>query len=111
MPRVMAVVRPDLGSGLALTGMTVQSTEDPAEALRLTRDAVDSREFGILIVDQGFMDEFDERSRHALESSNFPIVIPIPGKLLWQDYEQQVRDDYVAGLVRRAVGYQLDIRL
>jgi hypothetical protein len=47
----------------------------------------------------------------ALLASNRPIFIPIRIELAWVPEGQALEDDYVAKLIRHAVGYQLNIQL
>ena len=46
-----------------------------------------------------------------MTGSKVPLVITIPGDMQWHDVETVPRDEYVAKLIRQAIGYQVDIRL
>jgi vacuolar-type H+-ATPase subunit F/Vma7 len=64
-----------------------------------------------VIVEEELLNGMEEADRRALEASTVPLVIAVPGAMAWQGGEEPPSDDYVARLIRRAVGYQLNIKL
>ena len=50
-------------------------------------------------------------SARQLLSVTVPLVIAVPGALEWKETAEAPEEDYVARLIRRAVGYQLNIKL
>ena len=111
MPRVVGVMREETAAGLALTGVDVLPVADVAEFKRTLLSVVESREYGLVIVDEDLLSALDERTRTSIAARSLPLVIPIPSQLRWTDVEAMPPDDYIAMLVRRAVGYQLNIHL
>ena len=111
MYKVLAIAREDLGAGFALSGIEVSKARDVSAAREALLSAIGSRQYGIVVIDGTFMSEFDERTKTIAAECNVPLVISVPGEMRWQDVEKVPRDDYVAQLIRRAVGYQLNIRL
>ncbi len=113
MPRVVAVLKGELASGFSLTGVDVIRVEEPyaSGAREALESAVNNPEYGLVIVDQTLLDEVDDRLRTSLHERNLPLVIPVPGDLRWRDVESAPEDEYVAQLVKRAVGYQLKVEL
>ncbi len=84
---------------------------DSAAAREALLAAMEGKEHGLVIVDDGLMAGLDEKTRLAVAARNLPLVVPVPGRLLWRDAEALPDDDTVARLIRRAVGYQLNIQL
>lgn len=111
MPRVVGILREETAAGLSLTGVDVMPVTTAAELKRTLLAAIDSREYSLVVVDEELFAALDERTRSAVAARNLPLVIPIPSELRWMDVQDMPADDYVAMLVRRAVGYQLNIRL
>lgn len=109
--RIAAVVNEDLGRGLSLTGVEILPANDSEQALTLLRDAQKRRTWGIIIVDEALLEGVDERERTALFERTIPLVIAIPAALRWRDVEEAGSDEFVARLIRRAVGYQLNIQV
>ncbi len=111
MPKVVAVLGPEAALGFALTGVEVIRVNDPAAARGVLLEAVENREHGLLIVEEALLDSLDAASREAALARNVPLLIPVRLGLRWASAGQAAEDDYVAKLIRRAVGYQLNIQL
>jgi vacuolar-type H+-ATPase subunit F/Vma7 len=111
--KVVAILREDIAAGFALTGVDVIRVKEPVavSAREVLRSILDGREYGLVIVDETIVAAADERLRAAIAERNVPLFISIPGDLVWSDVEAVSEDEYVAHLIRRAVGYQLKIQL
>jgi vacuolar-type H+-ATPase subunit F/Vma7 len=111
LSRILAVLRQDLGSGFALAGIDVESVTDAA-GLRAALDAaVSGGSCGMVIVESELMQELPAEIREGYAAVTVPLVIEVPGSVTWREEQGLPFDDYVARLVRRAVGYQLNIKL
>jgi vacuolar-type H+-ATPase subunit F/Vma7 len=111
LSRVLALVRRDLGSGFALAGVEIASAADPAAARAALDAAMKSGVYGMVIVEEELLRGLDEADRRELEASTVPLIIEVPGSMAWREEEEAPSDDYIARLIRRAVGYQLNIKL
>ncbi len=111
MLKVVAVMREDLALGFSLTGLDVIPVKDAAAAVEVVREVIDSRESGLIALEQGLLEEMEERTRESLLARNVPLIVPVPGELAWRDVEELPPDDYLAELIRHAVGYQLNVQL
>ncbi len=111
MSRVLALLHRDLGAGFALAGVEVAVAADPAAARAALDAAMSSGSYGIVIVEQELLRGVDNAARRAYEASTVPLVIEVPGEMAWREEEEAPTDDYIARLIRRAVGYQLNIKL
>jgi vacuolar-type H+-ATPase subunit F/Vma7 len=109
--KVAAVLREELGAGFALTGIDVVKVRDFGSAWDAVRNAVEEAEYGLIIVDECYMAEIEEQAREYLYDLNIPLIVPVPCELRWSDAEEPPSDDFVAALIRKAVGYQLNITL
>jgi len=111
LSRILALVRPDFGSGFALTGIDVGRVADAGELRAALGAAVAGTTYGMVVVEEELMAGLDENERAALLSVTVPLVIGVPGALEWREAAEAPAEDYVARLIRRAVGYQLNIKL
>jgi vacuolar-type H+-ATPase subunit F/Vma7 len=111
MSKVVAVLGEQAALGFALTGLDVIRVRDPAAARGVLREAVENKEYGLVIVEEALLAALEPARREALLALNAPLVIPVPIDLRWVPEGQAPADDYVAKLVRHAVGYQLNIQL
>jgi len=110
LSRVLAILREDLGSGFALAGVEVQKTRDAAAGRDALRAAIAGGAYGIIVVEEELLRSLSPETRDQINAAAVPLVIAIPGEMLWQE-QAAPADDYVARLIRRAVGYQLNIKV
>ena len=111
MSRILALVRPDFGAGFSLTGIDVGRVADDWELRAALVAAVASTHYGLVVVEEELMARLDEGSRAAFNAVTVPLVIEVSGELEWKEAAEAPAEDYVARLIRRAVGYQLNIKL
>jgi vacuolar-type H+-ATPase subunit F/Vma7 len=111
MSRVLALVAADLGAGFALAGIDVAPVAGPGELRAALNTAIGGTTYAMVVVEEETMAQLDESERAALLSVTVPLVIAVPGALAWKDTAEEPEEDYVARLIRRAVGYQLNIKL
>jgi vacuolar-type H+-ATPase subunit F/Vma7 len=111
LSRILALVRPDFGAGFSLTGIDVGRVADARELREALSAAVDGTRYGMVIVEEELMAGLDEAERAAFGAVSVPLVIEVPGALVGKEAAEAPAEDYVARLIRRAVGYQLNIKL
>ncbi len=111
MSRVRAVLAEGLGAGFSLAGIEVETVADKDSAREAILAAAADRECGILILDEELFGSLSEREREPIIQRNIPLIVMLPGDLRWGEVEEIAGDEYVAALIRRAVGYQLNIKL
>jgi len=111
MPRVLAIVSEDLGRGFALTGVDVEPVADTAGFRAALDAAVSGGTCGMIVVEAELMEQLSAEARQSYAALTVPLVIEVPGAIRWREEQALPFDDYVARLVRRAVGYQLNIKL
>ncbi len=109
MFRVVAIGGQEFCTGFALAGietlLVTDVTEQEVFTLALAQD-----DLALVILDEQWRESL-ERVRPDPLKAQLPIVIPVPGQMRWRDVEQPGEDQYIAQLIRQAVGYQLDIQL
>ncbi len=111
MSSVRAVLSEGLAAGFSLAGTRVEVVAEPGSAREAILAAAESRECGILILEEELFASLGERERESLLARTVPLLVLLPGELRWGEVEEITGDEYVAALIRRAVGYQLNIRL
>lgn len=110
MSSVRAVLAEGLGAGFPLAGVPVE-VADRSTAREAILAAASARDCGILIVDENLFASLGDRERESLLQRTVPLLVLLPGELKWGEVEEMGSDEYVAELIRRAVGYQLNIRM
>ena len=100
---------PEFCAGFALAGietlLVTELTEQDVFNRVLARE-----DLALVILDEQWSESL-ERARPDTLKAALPIVIPVPAQMRWRDVEQPGEDQYIATLIRQAVGYQLDIQL
>lgn len=111
MYSVTAILPQSLADGFALCGLAVVYAETPEQTKSAIEDAIENGDHGIVVVSEEMVNRIDERSARRFHERSVPLIITIPGDLVWRDPEEERSDEYAAALIRRAIGYQLNIRL
>lgn len=110
MSKVTALVHEDLGLGFSLAGVVAKNCSSSEEAVALLTELTDDRDQGIIIVEEELLTGIDPRVRELLLRKTVPLVLPIPGTLLWKTAGEVPVDELIARLIRQALGYQLNIQ-
>ena len=111
MLKVLAISEEELARGFALAGLETCTVSDAKQASQVLLKIISDGEYGIVIMDEKLSSGLDRQVKTALARSNGPMLVSIQAELRWRDTERLPHDDYVARLIRRAVGYQLNIKL
>jgi vacuolar-type H+-ATPase subunit F/Vma7 len=109
--RVAAILREDLARGFALAGVETRRVSDPSGLCAALEEAVADPSCGLVIVEEELMRELSAEARGRFAAVVSPLIIEVPGAMEWREEPAPSFDEYVAALVRRAVGYQLDLKL
>ena len=105
MNRIVALTPPDADNGFACCG-AVQQAVVPGRAREALERALESAGSGVVILDERLVDEVGEETLHFLEQ-HWPgvlVVLPAPGV-------RGAGEDYAMRLIRRAVGYQVKVKI
>ena len=111
MSKVMAIVSPDLAPGFELAGIEAARARNVHEAADVLHAAAESGEYGIVIIDERFVDDFDESTAALCATSRKPLIVGLPGSMKWPRDHDRAPDDYAASLIRRAIGHHVRIQL
>lgn len=109
--KVLVISERELAGGFALAGIETCVVSNAGHASEALAAIIESGEYGIVIMDEKLSSGLDRQVTAALSRGDGPILVTIPAELRWRDTERLPHDDYVARLIRRAVGYQLNIEL
>jgi vacuolar-type H+-ATPase subunit F/Vma7 len=109
--KVLVISEKELARGFALAGVETWAVSDAKQASEALAGIISGGEYGIVIMDEQLSSGLDKQVKAALSRRNEPMLVSIPAELSWCDTEKLPQDDYVARLIRRAVGYQLNIKL
>lgn len=105
MNRIVALTPPDADNGFACCG-AVQQAIIPGRATEALEHALETAGSGVVILDERLVEEIGEETLHSLEK-RWPgvlVVLPAPGM-------GGVDENYATRLIRRAIGYQVKVKI
>ncbi len=108
MARVIAIVDGDTALGYRLAGLEARGAATPEEMGRLAASLLSQGGPGLVILDEELFRELPAGLRKRLEESRTPLFVPVPSFRLRTGALGP--EEYIARLMRRAVGYQVRIR-
>lgn len=108
MGNIIALVDEEMVLGFRLAGIGARSTETPEELQRSSESLLVDPWVRLVLVDESLFRLLPERFQRKLEDSRSPVFIPIPA---FRPSKIAVKpEEYVARLMRRAIGYHIKIR-
>ncbi len=111
MYSVRGVLGEGLGAGFSLAGAHIEVAAAGSAARDAILASAENRDCGILILEEELLQSLSERERDSLLQRIIPLIVLLPGELQWGEVEEMKGDEYVAALIRRAVGYQLNVKI
>ena len=108
MARLLVLTDPDTALGFRLAGVEVSEVSTKEEAAARLLTLLRAKEAGIVIYNEEYQAAISEKSQVALEDSVSPVFFAIPVSQAHRAGEP--REQYLARLLRRAIGYQLKIK-
>lgn len=108
MANIVALVDEEAALGFALAGIAARPTETPEELRRQAESLRSQREVRVVLLDELLFRQLPEKLQRELEDSRSPLYIPVPAFRIRRG--AVAPEEYVARLMRRAIGYQIKIR-
>jgi len=108
MPNIVALVDEETALGFRLAGVGARPAETPEELQRLSESLRIDPKVRLVLLDESLFRQLPERIQRKLEDSRSPVFIPIPVFRISKGALKP--EEYVARLMRRAIGYQIKIR-
>lgn len=105
---VVAIVSPDFGPGLKLSGISVYELHSQDEAKSRVEEILDEQAAAVLILADRFYLALPERLRDRLDDSVFPMLVTLPDKISFEETGEDHKK-YVSELIKRAIGFQIKV--
>src|SRR3990170_1164159 len=106
MARLVVLTASSLADGFRLAGVAATVVRPGPDALTALRGLVSEEDAGLVLVTADVWASLDERTRDGLERLVRPIVLPIPAG---GPGGGATRRELVAGMLRRAIGYRIQL--
>ncbi len=104
--RILVVVNSEIGPGFKLSGVDVVSPSTAQEAEAIIEKEMQSDRYGIIILDENFLEKFSEKTKNEVLDSVVPLIVPVNLSRV----SQESPEEYLENVVRRAVGFQIKVR-
>ena len=103
---IAVVCTPGVAPGFLLAGLPVRSAQTAQDAVAALIDQSES-EPSVVFVQDDLFDELPGDIRQRLMAGTTPVLVPFPGPATLGVVSPM---DYVVELLRRAIGYRVQIR-
>ncbi len=110
MFKILAIIEREIARGFRFSGVDIKVAESSELAKKLLLETMDKKDYGIVIIDEGYLNSFDEPTKKLVEDSSSPLVVPVPLEMKWHKNNKRKEDTYVREMIRRAIGYQIKIK-
>jgi len=105
--RMKVVTRPGAGLGFRLAGVSVEEMAEDRAADRLAA-LVEEPGLGLLAIDDVLVPQVPQAALERAAREGVPIVLPFTLPVRWE--EGVGGEEYVAALIRRAIGYHIKLQ-
>lgn len=106
--KMIVITSSDMVSGFKLAGVDVLAAETGREAEEAIEKLILGSEYNMVAVNESFMKEFSDRIKRLIGQAELPVIVPFPGKQA-NVWKMEDRIDYVANLIRSAIGYHIKL--
>lgn len=104
--KILVILDPDAAPGFQLAGAEVWSASNEKEAENLIQSALESRKFGIVIIEEDFVEKFPPKLQDQILDSTVPLVLTLAIKRTGQINVEE----YLENIIRRVTGYHIKVR-
>lgn len=110
MFKILAIVEREISRGFRFSGVDIKVAESSELAKKLLLETMRKKDYGVVIIDEGYLNGFDEPTKKLVEDSSSPLIVPVPLEMKWHKNNKKKEDTYVREMIRRAIGYQIKIK-
>jgi vacuolar-type H+-ATPase subunit F/Vma7 len=108
MGSVVALVDEETGLGFRLAGIAAHAVDTPESLAERAVSLLDDPDARIVLVDEALFRQLPEPLLRRLEANEAPVFVPLPVSRGRRGAAPP--EEYIARLMRRAIGYQIRIR-
>jgi vacuolar-type H+-ATPase subunit F/Vma7 len=108
MDSVVALVDEETGLGFRLAGIATRDVDTPGELAEAAGALLSDADARIVLVDETLFRQLPEPLQRRFEANEAPVFVPVP--IFRGRRGAAPPEEYIARLMRRAIGYQIRIR-
>ncbi len=104
--KILVIVNSEIGPGFKLSGVDVVSPSTTEEAEKIVEKEIEEARYGIIILDENFLQNFSDKVKNEVLDSVVPLIVPVNLSRV----SKESPEEYLENVVRRAVGFQIKVR-
>lgn len=108
MARLIVITDPDTALGFLLAGAEVAEVTNTEQATNRLRDILKTKQAGVVVYNEEYRSGLSEHEQALLDESVAPVFFAIP--IARAQPAREGREEYLARLLRRSIGYQVKIK-
>jgi vacuolar-type H+-ATPase subunit F/Vma7 len=106
MYKVLVIARDEIDLGFRLAGVKTHAVKNSEEAREKLVEQLDSKEYGIILLDDELTTDFDEQLEKRILESDFPLVMLIP---LRKELKEEILEDEISKFASNIIGHRIRI--
>ena len=106
MYKVLVITRDEIDLGFRLAGVKTHAVRNSEEAREKLVEQLDSKEYGIILLDDELTTDFDNQLEKRILESDFPLVMLIP---LRKELKKEIAEDEFSKFISNIIGYRIRI--
>ena len=103
---VLVIARDEIDLGFRLAGVKIHAVRNSEEAREKLVEQLDSKEYGIILLDDELTTDFDNEMEKRILESEFPLVMLIP---LRKELKEEIAEDEFSQFISNIIGYRIRI--
>ncbi len=108
MARLIVITDPDTALGFRLAGAEVAEMATTEQAVGRLRDLLKTKQASVVLYNEEYRTGLSDHEQVLLDDSAAPVFFAIP--LTRAKPAREAREEYLARLLRRSIGYQVKIK-
>ncbi len=108
MATLVIITDPETALGFRLTGVNVEEVAGPSDGSERLLQWFERKEQGVVMYNEGFRTGLTSLQQAMLDDSLTPVFFPLPVERAKPGVE--AREEYLARVLRRAIGYQVKLK-
>ncbi len=109
MYKVLVITQDEFGLGFRLAGVKTHTVRNSEEAREELVEQLNSKEYGIVLIDEELTVDLDDKLRERILESTLPLVVLTPVRKEFEE-EAVYSEDEFSKFIASTIGYQIRIR-
>jgi len=105
--KVLVITQNEFALGFQLAQVATYPVKNSQEAKSKLQEQINSKEYGIILIDEELTKNFDDKLKKTIFASDLPLIMPVPLK---KEFKEKPAEDEFAEFIRSAIGFRIRIK-